>query len=117
MVQLYSNPSPIAFSEECPDGASSAKSARPAGDVPASIALCELHMPPRGKWSSHGELWTFWYRTIMTERAVLFIRFGKPVVFILVELERVLLSNFWFGKLRGTMSYSSSLDLRVWVQF
>ena len=29
---------------------------------------------------------------------------------------KVLLSNFWFGKLRGTMSHCSSLDLSVWVQ-
>ena len=63
---------------------------------------------------------TFWYRTtlfIMTERAVSFICFSNPAALILVELERVLLSNFWFGKLRGTMSYCSSLDLSVWVQF
>ena len=28
----------------------------------------------------------------------------------------MLLSNFWFGKLRGTISHCSSLDLSVWVQ-
>ena len=52
---------------------------------------------------------------IMIERAVPFICFSNPAALILVELERVLLFNFWFGKAAGT--YCSSLDLSVWVQF